>query len=40
MNEDISSISNYRVSYRVSALLSFFTNCTHTEVNLFSYIVV
>jgi len=30
MNEDISSFSNYRVNYCVSALLSFCTNCTHT----------
>jgi len=27
-------------NYCVSALLSFCTNCTHTMVNLFSYIVV
>jgi len=40
MNVDVSSISNDRVNYCVSALLSFCTNCTHTVVNLFSYIVV
>ena len=40
MNVDNSSISNYRVNYCVSALLSFCTNCSHTVVNLFSYFVV
>jgi len=35
MNVDISSILNYRVNYCVSALPIFFTNCTHTVINLF-----
>jgi len=35
MNVDISSISNYRANYCVSAPLSSCTNCTHTVVNLF-----
>jgi len=39
MNVDISSILNYQVNYCVSALLSFFTNCTHTVINLFLYLV-